>query len=814
MPTPEFKTGAFTYSGLPVNIADPASPTNASGLGLSPVMQRVFSLYPNPNGPAVDDIRGIYYFATSIPQDAANTTFRLDHRFSDKYTVSARYIYNGLTNGNSLDEVAPGLGGYATSQQGQNGAFNFTAAFRPDLINEFRFGLNRTDDLFSCNGARQLDQFGTPDPFGFGSDYSFNTSTNVSTIANLGCSVLGGSNGQYRRGGTWTFVDHLSYVAGNHTIKMGGEFRYIYDNGYDAFSSRPTLDFTAFGNFGYPVVNCGDACGENEEVLQTMAAGLQGAVGIQSQSQYFNAAGQRTAVDFRRFVQHEYGAFLQDVWKLRPNLTLQLGLRYEFNGAPFERNGNLSNLLYQQAYDPAPLVFQTVGPGTGRDIFYNDPFNFEPRAGLAWDPFKDGKTSIRIGYGIFHDRVFGNLFTNLKGNPPFVGTFNNYPNGDGIVTTVDTLGAPETLGAPSSVLVDGDLASPTLIQRQLKMPYTQSWNVGIQRQIRTGATLEVNYVGSGSHRQFRSVDGNPPLPGLVAAAHADGSLPLNVSGTSLRLGPDIGSYPQVTGNLATLEPVVTESVGNATYNALQTVFTQQMNHGIQFQAAYTYSHAIDDSADPLATVFGNRNIARNSFNLHEERGSSDFDLRHRLILNFAVELPFGPRHPYLNHGLASKVLGGWEVAGLSTFQSGRPFDIYSSRDSEYTGLSNRPDLVGSTELPADAPKTQTGPPVTAFAIQPFGRPGNLGRNVFTGPLLFNTDIDLLKRFTFTERVNLEFRAEVYNVFNHLQFQNPGTSGSGNTLADPGTFGLSLSELTQPDGTTAARQIQLALRLRF
>jgi hypothetical protein len=270
--------------------------------------------------------------------------------------------------------------------------------------------------------------------------------------------------------------------------------------------------------------------------------------------------------------------------------------------------------------------------------------------------------------------------------------------------------------------------------------------------------------------------------------------------------------PQVTGNLAFEEPVVIRSIGNSTYNGLQTTFTKRFSHGIQFQAAYTWSHAIDDAADPLVATAGNRNIARNSFNLHEERGTSDYDVRHRLILNYIFQLPFGPGQAHLNHGVAARVLGGWELSGLSTFQSGTPFDIYSSRDSEYTGLSGRPDIVGNPSIPAGSPRNQVGPPITAFDIQPFGRPGNLGRNVFTGPEYFNTDLNLAKNTSITERINLQFRAECYNIFNRVQFGQPGESG--NTLASPGTFGQALSTLTQPDGTTSARQIQLALKLIF
>jgi len=815
VPTPAFKSGIFTYDGQQINLANPASANNALGLPRNPTMQKALSLYPNPNGPAVDDIRGIYFFPTSTPLDSANVTYRMDHRFNEKYSVYARYIYNGLTNSNSLNEIFPGVGGVATSQQSQNGSFNFIAAIKPNLVNEFRFGLNRTDDLFSCNGLHTLDKNSTPDAFGFGTDYNFALSNGVPTIADFGCGALGDSNGQFRRAGTWHYLDNLSWVVGHHNIKAGGEFRYIYENGSDAFGARPTVDFTAFGNFGIPVVNCSGTCA-NDEVLQTLSAALLGVPGIQSQSQFYSASGQRTAVDYRRFVQHEYGGFVQDSWKMRKNLTLDFGLRYEFNGVPFERNGNLSNLLNQQADVPGPITFQTVGPGTGRQVYGNDSHDFEPRLGLAWDPFNKGKTSIRAGYGIFHDRVFGNLFTNLKGDPPFVAGVQNFPNQNftngAPLVTLSTLLPPGTQPAPSATVQDGSLLTGiSILDPNLKTPYTQAWNVGIQHEFGGGMSLEVNYVGSGTHRLFRSVDGNPPLPWLVAAAQANGTLPTDVSGGALRIAPLLG-LPQVTGNLAFEEPIIVKSIGNGTYNALQTTFRKRFGHGFDLQAAYSWSHAIDDAADPLVAVGGNRNIARNSFDLKEERGTSDYDLRHRVVVNYLYELPFGSGRRYLNQGIAARVFGGWQLSGLSTFQSGRPFDIYSARDSEYTGLSNRPDLVGDPSIPAGSPRNQTGPPITAFALQPFGRPGSLGRNTFTGPRYYNTDLNLLKNTQISERVGIQFRAEVYNVFNRIQFDQLGTSS--NTLSSPDTFGQSLNTIVQPDGTTSARQIQLALKMIF
>ncbi len=817
VPTPAFKSGIFTYDGQQINLANPASPNNALGLPLDPTMQKIFALYPNPNGPLVNSLEGAYFFPEAIPDNSNETVFRLDHHFSDKYTLSLRYIYNGLTQGDELNEFLPGLGGVDTAEQGHNGSLGFIAALRPNLVDELRFGLTRQDYVFTCTGINTLNQYSTPDAFGFGTDYSFNLYTGVSTISNFGCGPLGDSDGQARTAGTWHFADSLSWTKGRHNFKFGGEFRYVYDNGYDGFYSRPTVDFTAYGNFQIPIVNCAGACA-SDQVLQTLAAALLGVPGIQSQTQFYNAQGTRTPLDFRDFVQHEYAGFAQDSWKVRSNLTIELGLRYEFEGVPFERSGNFSNLLYQQASATAPITFSTVGPGTGRQMYANDPYDFEPRVGLAWDPFKDGKTSVRMGYGIFHDRVFGNLFEDLRGNPPFVALVDNYPNlnfanrATATPVTLATLPPLATQPSPSASIPDQSyLSGIYLIDPKLKTPYTQSWNVGVQRDLGHGMTLEVNYVGSSSHRQFRVVDANPPIPALVAAAQANGSLPASVSGEDLFYAP-LEGFPQVTGNLAFVEPGLVESVGNATYEGLQSVFHKRLSNGLDFQAAYTYSHAIDDSNDPLAAPGGNRTFARDSFDLHEDRGNSSYDLRHRLVLNFIYQLPLGTGHKYFDHGAAARVFGGWELSGLSTFQSGHPMDLYSAVDSQYTGLTSRPDLVGNPAIPAGAPRNEVGPPITAFANPPYGRAGDVSRNMFTGPTYYNTDVSLLKTTRIRERMNLQFRAEVYNVFNRIQFDQLGAASD--TMASPGTFGLALDTLTQPDTTTSARQIQLALKLMF
>jgi hypothetical protein len=327
--------------------------------------------------------------------------------------------------------------------------------------------------------------------------------------------------------------------------------------------------------------------------------------------------------------------------------------------------------------------------------------------------------------------------------------------------------------------------------------------VGVQRELAWGMVLNVDYIGSSSHRQIRDLNGNQAQPALIAALLAQG-----VPASSLQ-GAGMYFSGKVTYNTALFEPAVIATIGNATYNGLQTRLSKRLSGGFEFDAAYTWSHAIDDSADPIYQAGLSRGYPRNSFNLREERGSSEFDLRHRLVLDYLYELPFGKGKQWLTGGIGNHVLGGWQISGISTFESGRPYDIFSTRDAEHTGNSSRPDLIGDPAIPPGSDETRTGPPASAFAPPPFGRPGNVGRNTFTGPLYLNTDVDLIRTFKLTERFNLQFRAEAYNVFNQVQFALPG-----NVISDPGTFGISTAEVGRPDGTSSARQIQLALKLNF
>jgi hypothetical protein len=867
VPNAAFKSmlngGTFNYTDYDPNDCAPASApctlpisaggaNSAFGFGISPTVKQILSLYPDPNGPAVDQFRGQLFFPSSSKFDARNLTAKVDQHIGDKHLLSIHSAYDQSQdpNGSHEDFLPGGIGASGFEAHTLVGGASLTSTLSSRLINQAKFAYNKTDIPFNCGALDKLN-IGAVDQYGRPRDFS------LPDVAGFGCLALFDSNGQWRKTGTWSWGDSLSWVRGAHTVKVGGDVRFVYENGFNSFTSRSLVTLAPFGDFGYstimanasnpllgpcdpfgyfggpsnakdPYQNCGELNDGNQgtpkatpdTVFQDMANTLLGVMDTEQQNQFFDKSGNRTANDLRRFRQHEYDFFVQDSWKVRRNLTLNFGLRYQFNGVPYEVDNNLSN-SFENASGPAPdalnplttpgcdptlptcsgFTFTVVGPGTGHLLYNNNFNNFEPRLGFAWDPFRDGKTSVRGAFGIFHDRVFGNLFGNATGNPPFQQT-----------PFLKPFDQPENVALPTTVptsiyTADGAGFFPVIIDRHFPLPYTSSWNFGIQREVLRDVTIDVNYVGNRGFHQFRVVDGNPPQPSLVAANIANGTDPSQLTFSSLWFGgPGVASVY----NTAFFSAALNEATGNSWYNGLQANVTKRFSKGFQIQGAYTYSHAIDDSADPLvASEKTNRSFPRNSFALFNERGNSGFDIRHRLVLNYAWDLPVGKRRAYLASGFLGRVLEGWQLAGITTIQSGHPFDLFGNRDSEHTGLSARLDLTGDPTLPAGHPKNQTGVNYAAFDLAPYGQAGNVSKNRFFGPGYNNWDMVMSKDTSIGERVHLQFRTEVFNVFNRTQFDQPG-----NLLQDQGTFGFSTQTISRADSTTSARQMQFGLKLQF
>ncbi|HST11654.1 MAG TPA: hypothetical protein VLL05_14865, partial [Terriglobales bacterium] len=862
--------GTFDYTDYDPNDCAPAAspctlPINLSsnstfGYGASPTISQILSLYPDPNGPAVDQLRGELFFPSSSRYDARNLTAKFDHHMGDKHVLSIHSAYDQAKDPNgSHDDFLPGIGASGFQAHTLLAGASLTSTLSSTLVNQAKFGYNKADIPFNCGGLDKLN-VGATDQYGRPRDFS------LPDVAGFGCLQLADSNGQWRKTGTWSWGDNLSWVRGSHTLKMGADFRWIYEDGFNSFTSRSLATLSPFGNFGFstivanalnpglgpcdpfgylggptngadPYQNCGElndgfqgtVNATPDTVFQDMANTLIGFMDTETQSQFFDKGGNRTADDMRRFRQHEYDFYVQDSWKIRPNLTLNFGLRYQFNGVPFEVNNNLSN-LFQNSSGAAPDVldmatpgcnpslatckgftFSLVGPGTGHLLYDNNFNNFEPRAGFAWDPFHSGKTSVRGAFGIFHDRVFGNLFGNATSNPPFQQTPISQPfdqiENVALPTTVQT--SIHSVDGPCdpSTFECGSEFFPTIISKRFPMPYSSTWNFGIQRELFRNMTVDVNYVGSRGFHQFRVVDGNPPQPNLVAANLAGGTPASALTFSNLWFG---GPGFLSVNNTAFFQAALNKAIGNSWYDGLQVNINKRIGHGFQIQGAYTYSHSIDDFSDPLvASEKTNRTFPRNSYALQNERGNSGFDIRHRLVVNYAWDLPVGRGQAYLNSGLLGKMFEGWQWQGITTLQSGHPFDLFGNRDSEHTGFSSRLDLIGDPALPAGHSKNETGVNIDAFQLADYGRAGTVSKNRFFGPGYHNWDMVMLKDTTITERVKLQFRTEVYNVFNRTQFGQPG-----NVIQSPGTFGFSNDTISRADGTTSARQMQFGLKLLF
>jgi hypothetical protein len=854
VPTAAFKTGVFNYTARNPNTGlvetdqvdlTQTGANNGLGAPLDPTMQKVLALYPNPTSSS-DGLTGNIFFPSSSSTNSYSPVVKIDQQITSKHSLSARYGYGHSFDPNPFhDDILPGnIGGVSSKAIVQGVSANLTSTLKATLVNNFQFGWNKVYDNFTCLGTSVLDSPSTLDAFGNGVDYIFDA-----PFTNFGCTSLV-SDGQWRKAGTTSFGDNLTWVRGRHTLKFGADFRNVAEQGPDSFFSRRQIQLGTFiSQTGFSLINQtpNDDCAPpsfNNCALDNAAAALYGFVGNDFAGEFFDKSGVRQATDNKRFRQHEYDWFGQDTWKVKSNLSLTLGLRYQLDGVPYEENANFSNLLsdpssFQAGQD---VVMSIVGPGTGHQLYQTDYSNLEPRVGFSWDPWSNGKTAVRGAFGVFHDRVFGNLFGNARGNPPFEQDYNHFPFetinnafggaiGGELVPTV----VPKT--NPSAAIPDDSLLAPILFDPHFRNPTSNNWNLGIQRELPGDNVLDIAYIASEGHHIFRDIDGNPPDPTLVnqlvayCSTPGNGCDPSQVSGILLYEGGqgpnDFGILPyNAVNNNALVQPNYTRSVVNSIYNSLQLKLTHRLSHGLQVQGSYTWAHGIDTGVDPIDPAAGNRTFPRNSRDLAQDRGNSDNDVRHVAVFNYIWEVPLGRGKAYLSNGALGKVFEGIQFAGITTLQTGHPFEIRSSNDSQRTGISAWANLVGNPYAASSDPNCQTDPTAgkvyfsnyCAFAQPAIGSgPGNIGRNQFYGPGFVNFDLEFSKKAKITERVGLEFKLEGYNIFNHPHFTNPGADGAnlGNLLAS-GTqhFGVITSTVGRPDATTSARQLQAALKLTF
>ncbi|HVI72356.1 MAG TPA: TonB-dependent receptor, partial [Pyrinomonadaceae bacterium] len=610
---------------------------------------------------------------------------------------------------NLQGNTIPGFGDTRESRR-QILTLNETHIFGPTLTNEARLGLNRINISFTPNA--QLN------PADFGIKNGIDADIGLPQMSITGFNFnIGGPAGfpQGRADTTIVLSDTLNYLRGSHSFKFGGEGRRFYNNNF-------TLDT---GNFTFPS-------------LASFMSGTANSFNI--------TLGDRSSA----IIQNALGFYVQDNYKVRSNVTLELGLRYDWNMTPTERYDRFV------VFDPATGTLQRVGSGID-DVYEENNKNFQPRVGIAWDPFNDGKTSVRAAYAILADQPVTNIVTPLAANPPLADprTFTGAINLANAINTAAAAGL-----APNNVVHD------------FKNAYIQSWNLNIQREVAQNLAVSIGYFGSkGTHlRIARNI--NQPING--------GARPF------VRLVPsDTFPVAAILNNI-----VQPESSSNSSYNAMWLTATKRLSRGLQFNASYTFSKSIDYNSLNSQGV-----IVQDSYNLRDSRGLSDYDARHRFVISGLYELPFR----------GNAFVEGWQFGTIVQSQSGNPVNIVIN-NTTFTGTNNtvRPDVTGPIEI--------LGTPNRWFDISPFivpvGRFGSLGRNVVIGPGFNNTDFSVIKRTHLTESQLIEFRWEVFDVFNHANFGQPGR------VVGTTNFGQITNTRFATGDSGSSRQMQFALKYKF
>ncbi len=635
------------------------------------------------------------------------------------------------------------------------------------------------------------------DPFGPPS-LSFNSGMNVGFNPNV----------TWKSDNNYAFADTLSWNHGHHNYKFGGRFGIMQENSVYAYQTNGIFYFYGPGGIGSGNDLADFLFGASDEF-----------------SEYSKAPSNEH--------QKQYAVFAQDEWRATPRLTLTYGLRYEYTSPETDTHGYSFSIVpgrQSVKFPGAPLGFLVPGdPGAPRGWYYPDHTNFSPRIGFAWDPFGNGKTSIRGGGGFFFDTLNGWMSDWATDEAPWAGgtdfTFasNQLPTTTAPADTI--LGDPYGMGGvsdpfpskeppPSNINFTDAGFTPFLgpgnnfVNIHLRTPYIYQYNLSIQRQLANGLMAEVGYVGSSSHKLLTWVDQNPFILGTNTRI-------LNQE----LLASNPGADPNTFGYAPTFD-----GLNHANYNGLLTSLTKRAQDvrylgNVFFTASYTWSHNLDNG-----TGFNSRVSSIPFYNHNQFYGNSDFDLRQRLAFSGGWELPFaktwatGPK----------RLTNGWSLYPIYFIQSGIPLDFLAGTHQRSTdpGPSGAGDgeivradqMVGSVQtLNPRTVQTCNGAPCNFWfdpsdfqqdacigpGTCPLGFYGTYRRNSLHGPRHSNFDLALEKSTDLVgERTKLVFRAEAFNIFNHAEFRPPA-----DTLVTSGTFG-------QISGTYAPRILQLALKLSF
>lgn len=803
--------------------------------------------------------------------DTTDTYFgRVDHNFSsaDRLSFSAnvvRHTFNDKFGGAPLTTIGP-IASF-TLDHDHILSLTETHVFAPTLVNEVTVGHNRFGN-FNGEGNGAADTL--PNIFIDNQNEGF-------LSYQLGGDGEGGQIINFPED-RWSADDNLTWTKGNHSVKFGG------GGTYGIFYRNWNLGLPGQYEFG-ELYSVDPTCNTPGNVVTPACDGTlqpDGTIANVTDETRANFAGeypyfQETNVDpatgaqgnaYRHYTYHDYYAFVQDDWKVSSRLTFNLGLRWDRYGAP----GEVHNLIGQftnfnggfscNILDPTCVGNARVGPVTR--MWPTNNHDFAPRVGFAWDPFGNGTTAIRGGYGIFYDRIFDNVWSNGAWNPPYYAlidfeadlgdaVFYSNPGSIGAAYNPNGPCGPIPYGPNPATGCTGDKrVSVRTMDQHMRDSSGQNFYFGIEHQFFGGLLLRANYQGSlGRH-----------LPMLENFNREDG-----IAANS-KLSP-VRPNPLYTGFNYRSNSVTSN------YNALVVEAQKHMGHGLEFETSYTYSKLLDVNSELFAgcSAIGSINAPYyyiSNADPRREYGRGAYDHRHAYKFNFIYNLPFAKSE----HGLVGHAFGGWTVSSMFQMYAGHPFDVFDGRtryrardasgnlvldadgvpinlggDYNLDGVNNdHPVFVGSSIsaaysngnpangvfkdnnvigcgapwVPAtvanigacDArfgvvtPNSLFVTPAYPTSGPTFERFGPLGRNVFQGPRFIEMDASINKDFNFTERQKLEFRFEAQNVFNH-----PNFDGVDSNLGS-GTFGQALLLTPFGLGTPKSRVMSVGLRYAF
>lgn len=826
-----------TAEGVPGGVVNPA----AQALLQAQLPNGRF-LIPSPNGVGANAGRFTGTTPSSYDENQFNSNF--DYRFSNRNSIAGKFFFSNAPQTLVLPSFlggGPNAPGFGNFQQNNNRllSLQYLHIFSPNVVNEVRLGYNfiRVDAL--------PQEPVTDAQVGI-------TRANAATFPGLPLIRIASAAGGLIIGTSPTIDvratapsttagDTLSITHGKHTFRTGAEIRYNENNYVLNFFTRGQIDFLSFASF------------------------LQGNAFV---SVFGSGDGNR------QLRATDYNFFAQDDWKLSPRLTLNLGVRYELDLPPYDVRGRIAT-FDPALYQPNPIVVNgaPIGPPAGgfvqagnvisvfnlsgvpkvdkRVVKSIDPNNLAPRIGFAYLPSASGRTVVRGGYGIFYSRTSFQYITLSVLVPP------TYVFGVRVgIPAPIPIANPFFAAPPQSAFptfVPGIALSGTVFDRNIRTPYVHQWNLSVQREIAKDLLLEVGYVGTRGLDLFRQVAINQarlaspsspittPGSGTVVTTNTPGNARLRVPFP----GASINGFFQ------------DQSTAQSTYHSLQASLTKRFSYGLQFLASYTYSKSIDDASGQgggagVGGVVNPGAVGETSVGLGNQlapranRGVSDFDRTHRFVTSFLYELP---KPGFAKDSTAGRLLlSGWKLGGILTAMSGLPVDIVDTGAGSFYGLSGgsaplaRPNFAPGASL---STATSNVPAGAFFNPAAFARPvvlagqsipssggaaiagangtdiGGIGRNVLRGPRQTNVDFSISRRFPVRERYDVEFRTEVFNVFNHTNLANPvsdlnAVPGSGGFLdpvtgaiVNPGaSFGRIISASSNP------RIIQFALKLSF